>query len=104
MGYYIETGTLHGKAEVIAREHNGQIIPQPASFADVPDGMGLVCVVRNGMFDAAGFAYDEREFAVFADPGDYRAKTWVLLDYETAAKHSGYSARYPLTEGDGNGN
>lgn len=96
MGFYIETATLQGKAEVIAREYGGQIVPKPASFADVPAGKGLVCVVQNGLFDAAGFAFDEREFEAFTEPGDHRSKTWVLMDYEKAAVLSGYRDRFPL--------
>lgn len=113
MGFYIETATLQGKAEVIAREYGAEVIPQPASFADVPAGKGLVCVVQNPLFDAAGFCYDEHEFAAFTAPdspaadgwsgnvltlgtGGPRPRIWLLMDYEKAAVLSGYRDRFPL--------
>jgi hypothetical protein len=54
---------------------DGAIIVSPKEFQD-----NLVCVVNNGIFAAAGYAYDEREFEVFNRP-DVRPKTWLVYPY-----------------------
>jgi hypothetical protein len=38
-----------------------------------------VCLVNNGMFTAAGVAYDREEFNAFANP-DGRSKVWYMVD------------------------
>lgn len=48
----------------------------------------LICVVENGFFDAAGYAFNKDEFEVFNDPGDYRSKRWLV--HPMAAELSGY--------------
>lgn len=45
-------------------------IPEPKEF--IPN---LVCVVNNGMFGAAAYAYNESEFNCFKRP-DGRPKRW----------------------------
>jgi len=50
-------------------------IPEPTEF--VPN---LVCVVDNGFFGAAAYAYDEGEFIAFKSPGDKRPKRWFIWD------------------------
>lgn len=74
MGYYIQVRALHGKAQLIADgnalvpgedgwepapPYKAQIIPRPSSFADVPEDKALICVVDNGVFEGAGYCYDE---------------------------------------------
>ena len=39
----------------------------------------LVCVVDNGHFGAAGWAFDEREYEVFSRD-DGRSKRWFIVD------------------------
>lgn len=39
----------------------------------------LICVVDNGAFEAAGYAFDKREFECFAEP-DPRPKVWLTWD------------------------
>jgi hypothetical protein len=92
MGFYIETGTNLGKAEILQTHLGAQIIHQPASFSEVPEDKALICVVNNhGMFEAAGYCFDEREFDCFTDPTDIRPKTWLLMDKAKAEKESGYT-------------
>ena len=43
----------------------------------------MICVVDNGLFGAAGYCYDEREYNDWKQP-DGRNKTW--LQYEHAEK------------------
>jgi len=90
MGYYIQTGGVHGKAEEICkRNEEAFVIPQPTSFSKVPASMGLICVVDNGPFEAAAFCYSEREFETFTQ-SDGRYKVWLLMDRAKAEKLSGY--------------
>lgn len=90
MGYYVQTpGELHGKAEAIANEHDGIIVDQQQAVAAFGEGMGVICVVNNGPFEAAAFAYSRAELEAFCEP-DPRQKTWVVMDYAKAAQLSGY--------------
>lgn len=81
MGYYLnQTPGGHylpgkGKAKAIQAQFEGvTVLPeQPQEF--IPD---LVCVVENGPFDAAGYAYSEAEMNVFKHD-DGRKKTWLIV-------------------------
>jgi hypothetical protein len=53
------------------------------------EGFGVVCVVDNGIFKAAAFAFSEEELEVFAKP-DGRPKTWLAMDRKLAEELSGY--------------
>lgn len=52
-----------------------QILP-PKSEADFQENM--VCVVENGMFDAAAYAFSPSEMMQFAGP-DSRRRTWFIV-------------------------
>jgi hypothetical protein len=93
MGYYIQARCNIGKADIICEEHGAIKIPQPKSFKDVSEKDGLICVVSNGPFEAAGFCFDEREFREFSDPKDDRPKTWLLMERAKAEQLSGYKER-----------
>jgi hypothetical protein len=94
MGYYIETGTNTNKAQIICDTHNGQRIRQPKLWSDIPADEALIVIVNNGMFEAAGFAYDEREFEAFTYTVDYRHKEFVLIDRELAEKLTRFGKKY----------
>ena len=51
----------------------GKEIPTPKTFME-----GLVCVVDNGRFGAAGYAYCEEEMKAFQVPTDFRNKRWFV--------------------------
>lgn len=93
MGYYIETGMSRNKALSLVTEHNGQIIDQPASFAEIPADKALIIIVDNRMFEAAALAFSEAEFKEFTSPYDGRPKQYVLLDKKLAHELSGYRER-----------
>lgn len=95
MGYYVQTGTTHRKAERIAHEHGGHIVRKPRQFSDIPEDKALICVVDNGPFEAAALAYDEREFDAFTEPDDDRPKQFVLLDKNVAYGLAGYTPEVP---------
>jgi hypothetical protein len=87
MGYYINN--VKGvqlppirKADWLKSLAGAKEVSHPISFQ--PD---LVCVVENGPFDAAAFAYSEEEMNEFLRP-DGRKKTWLIVP--EAAKISGY--------------
>lgn len=77
MGYYINEnskgefiGTVDKEKKLI--EDGAVIIQEPKEWIE-----GLVCVVKNGLFDAAGYAYNEFEMHCFKDPSDVRRKIWL---------------------------
>ena len=88
MGYYInalpsgEVLPAKGKADKLltipgARELDGT----PQQWQE-----NLVCVVNNGLFEAAGHAFDAHEMDVFAYP-DGRPKRWLVIpNAESLAK------------------
>ena len=89
MGYYIneingKSLPARGKATALlnagAKKLAGPVVFQP----------DLVCVVENGVFDAAGFAYSESEMRQFLI-NDERPKTWLIV--ENASKWSGYDEK-----------
>jgi hypothetical protein len=41
----------------------------------------LVCIVDNGMFEAAAWVYDKREVAEFSNPQDRRQKVWLVYPH-----------------------
>lgn len=79
MGYYInnlpngEKLPSLGKAEALLTIEGATQIPQPTKFQD-----DIVCVVDNGIFEAAGYAYSPEELEVFSRP-DGRPKVWLKI-------------------------
>ena len=76
MGKYINQDSKgnplphHGKTRALI-EDSATVIKNPSWQKD------LVCVVDNGLFEAAAHCFDEREFMNFNDPMDHRRKTWL---------------------------
>ncbi len=79
------------KAQQIVDLHGGEIVERPIALIDLPDNKALVCVVDNGPFEAAGFAFSENEFAAFCYP-DGRPREWVLIDWDKACELTGYES------------
>ncbi len=82
MGYYIETDSTHGKAQFIIETIGATRISGPPK--EVPPGMVPVCVVDNGIFEAAGIVFDAHEMAAFSHPRDERPKQWLLMSIASA--------------------
>ena len=91
MGYYVEVPRNFDKAQQIADLYGGILANRPLTFADIPKGKALICVLRNPLFEAAGFCYDEREFNAFHDPNDRRPRSYVLLDWAKASELTGFN-------------
>ena len=94
MGYYIEVPHNKGKAQQLVDLHSAQILDKKPEFNEVAPDKAIICVLDNGPFEAAGYAYSERELAEFAAPdrfGSYqRPRTWLIMDKKLAVKLSGY--------------
>jgi hypothetical protein len=80
MGYYIQVPDNLGKAQQIVDLYGAEVLAgPPVTLADLPEGKAAICVVQNGLFDAAGIAYDDKELQEFAYP-DGRPRTWLSMD------------------------
>lgn len=89
MGYYIEVPENKDKAQQIVELHGGRIVSGPPSFEDITPEEAIICVVDNGPFEAAGFAYNQAELLVFSHH-DGRPKTWVIMNRQIACELTGY--------------
>ena len=64
-----------GKVKFILENVEGShTIPTPKEWRE-----GLVCVVNNGPFEAAAYAYNEPEMNEFKEPGSGRPRQWMLV-------------------------
>lgn len=63
-----------GKAGALIAD-GAKVIPPPTEFMD-----NLVCVVENGPFDAAAYAYSEQEMKEFKIECG-RKKTWLIYEH-----------------------
>lgn len=94
MGYYLlSTGPPKGKAEVLVKDHGAVQLSESEAALEVDDpAVAIVCVVYNTAWDAAGFAYNLKEFArMLPRPDDQRPRRWMKMDRETAERLSGFS-------------
>jgi len=82
MGYYIETPQPRNKAAWLVANHKAIVIPAPI-YLSPP--LTTICVVENGMFDAAAIAYDQSEFDAFVRP-DGRPRTWLAMSTDEVIK------------------
>lgn len=61
-----------GKASALISDGAELLVYEPKEWEE-----GLVCVVANGPFDAAAYAYNKAEMEAFQDPSDERPKVWL---------------------------
>lgn len=57
-----------------------QII-EPETY-DQYEGKAIICVVDNGFFEAAAYAFSQNELEAFKNPSDNRNKVWMIADKE----------------------
>lgn len=87
MGYYInenskgKTLEVQGKAKGLVAD--GAKIVSGEEFVE-----DLICVVKNGLFEAAGYAYNEAEWKIFSQD-DGRLKLWLV--HPDAKELSGFN-------------
>ncbi len=89
MGYYIEVPEDKGKAQQIVELYGGRIVPSPPSFEDITPDEAIICVVDNGHYEAAGFAFNQRELHAFSFY-ERRPRTWVIMNRQKACELTGY--------------
>ncbi len=97
MGYYIEVPKPRGKVSQICDQYpKARVVSQGEAANLMADPTtGVVCVVMNPCFEAAGFCYNQREFQDFTRPEDQRPKQFVAMPRRVAERASGYAvARY----------
>lgn len=85
MGYYLEVpfpDQRFNKANTLCEIHGGREISlsEARNLIKCPDVTAVVCVVNNGIFEAAAYCYSEKEFQAFSRVEDTRPKTWLAFD------------------------
>lgn len=91
MGYYIQTEGHRDKAAAVVREYNGQHVSKSEAEVAMSDPTkGVIVVLHNPLFEAAGFAYDMDEFKAFTESRDLRRKEFVVIARADAEAASGF--------------
>lgn len=90
MGYYIQVPENHNKANQLVALHEAKLIDKPAAFSAVSPDLAIICVVDNGLFEAAGFAYSDDEFRAFAHGLNGRRAWWLTMPRSDAERLSGF--------------
>lgn len=95
MGYYIECPSPRNKASYLLRQYPSckRITSTEAQDFDFSSDLGLICVVENGFFDAAGYIFSPDELQAFSDPNDDRRRTWLTMPKVLAESLSGYNRK-----------
>lgn len=97
MGYYLEVPSPEqrfNKAKTLCDIHGGREISleEAKTLIKNPESTAIVCVVNNGIFEAAGYCYSENEFLAFSDSNDRRSKTWLAFyNVSDIRKAAGYN-------------
>ncbi len=89
------------KALQIVRLMDGEIVPQPARFADVPLDKCLVWVVSRGASEWAFVCHDERQFKRTVhkkqggtrSPHDLRPGEYLLVPWDKVVENLGFDPR-----------
>jgi hypothetical protein len=76
MGYYINTRSDGTPLNPKGKVHD--LVMDGAEIVNAEFQPNLICVVDNGLFEAAGYCYSEDEFRAFTDPTDHRPKVWLV--------------------------
>jgi len=90
MGYYIEVPSSKNKTEQLIKLHDAKEVKCPELFSDVPNDKALICVIDNGLFEAAGYCYSPNEFREFKFDRSSQPRKWIIMDKDLAEKLSGY--------------
>jgi hypothetical protein len=97
MGHYVNP--QHGTKETWLNA-NGILAPMSRiQWSDVPQGMLPVVLLNNGLFTAAGIAYDERELSAFQKPGDPRPRKIFFVSTTKLAEVSPDFANFARRRG-----
>lgn len=124
MGYYLEVPRNKGKVQQIldgnllvpvnadpanplakfspdmqwakAPAYEAEVVHTAPAWEDIPEDKVLVVVVDNDVFEAAGVAYDEREYEAFTKHMGGRPCTYMLVDKDVALCASGAPGGTPV--------
>jgi hypothetical protein len=88
MERYLHPGATVGKADQLISLGAVEIPGPPDSLSDIPEESALICVVSNGPFDAAAYAFSDRELEAFILPDDHRPKRWLLMEKTYVEEHA----------------
>lgn len=89
MGYFIH-GPDHGKGEYLVQNHGATRVHQNTAALSMGEKENaIICVVDNGPFEAAAYAYDRGEFERFSIE-DGRKKAWYIMSRASANALTGY--------------
>jgi hypothetical protein len=94
MGYYIPCGGKNlGKVAWLVTNEGAAIVSKDEAKQALDAGLGVICVVDNGMFEAAAFCFNKSEWEAFNYEKDNRARVWLMMDRARAEELSGYNRR-----------
>lgn len=80
MGYYLQCAEHHNKADQLVSSSLGARRVTSEQAKEFLESKAVVCVVSNGLFDAAAYCYSLDEYEQFNDPTDDRPKVWLVID------------------------
>jgi len=94
MGYYFGGSGPKDKAIQLVENHGGKVVSMSVAldalrYPKQGEEQGVIVVLDNGLFEAAGLAYDESEFNAFTS--DERIKTIVVLRRKEAYRICRYT-------------
>lgn len=99
MGFYIH-GPAHGKTEHLLSEYPEAEFEEidlleatDLAMAEDPK-WGVIVVVDNGGFEAAGFTYNQHEFAAFTQRDDLRPRRYLKGDRRVIEQLTRFPARH----------
>ena len=90
MGHYVEVPNNKQKAGQLMKIYGAELTDCPASLSEIPKDKALICVVDNGLFEAAAFCYSDDELHEFSQ-ADGRPKNWMLMDLALTKKLAGFN-------------
>lgn len=88
MGYYIQVPNNKQKTEQLIELYGAEQITKVPIFEDLCSNKAIICIVDNGLFEAAALCYSKEELEEFKRP-DGRPRKWVLMEKELAYKLAG---------------
>lgn len=88
MGYYINRpdGAPRGKVDYLLSLGAEEV--SVATADSKVETHGVIVVVDNGMFEAAGYAFSRKEFECFTSIHDGRSKRFFVMDREVAEREA----------------
>jgi len=92
MGWYIQCPESKNKAKQLVDLYQAELVSKQEAENAIDDPTkGIVVVLDNGPFEAAGFAYDSKEFAAFTISRDTRTKWFLIMDRGLVKQLTNYS-------------